>query len=74
MTLQEYLADKVCAGFTPKPVYNRAGDSISTFWKDEYAISEQVNERLTLHYSSKTGEVVGCTVYGVKAMVAGRGE
>lgn len=69
-TLEQHLKDHPPKGFRPVPHYNRGGDSISCYFADERAVSETVNEFLTLHRSMATGVIVGCTIHGVKAMVA----
>lgn len=74
-TLEEYLETRKPGGngFKAVPHYFPDGDFISCFASDERCYAKQVGERLTVYYSDKTGEVVGCKIKGVKAIM-GRAE
>lgn len=76
MTLEEYMKrlGKQPIVFKPGGRYNRGGDYLEVFWKDDPAYAEQINTGLAVYKSFTNGEVVGCAVYGIKAFTKEAGD
>ncbi len=68
--LMEYLAGKETKGFTPHPHYHRDGDFLTFFCRDDDATAKRVDELLTVYVSSKTDELVGAKIKGVKRILS----
>lgn len=65
----DYLNGKAVIGFESRPIYSRDGDFITLFLKDEDYYAERVDELLTAFHSTKTDELVGCTIKGVQLLL-----
>jgi hypothetical protein len=55
--------------FYPSVYYNRDGEQLEAYWRDDCSYSEQVNGKdgkglFSLHRAFDTKEVVGITIYG----------
>lgn len=68
-TLAEYLEGKKCKGFKPVPRYFKSGDYVSHFIRDERCYAKRVDALLTTYHSSRTHELVGCKIKGVKRLL-----
>jgi hypothetical protein len=63
--LDEWLQNRKANGFSAVPHYFRDGDYITLFLTNERCYAKRVDDLLTVYYSDKNGELVGCKVKGV---------
>jgi hypothetical protein len=68
--LAEFVAmSKEKPRFLPKPWYNEAGDCVQYYFKNTESYRERVDDKLTLYRAIPTGEIVGCQIKGIRAML-----
>lgn len=68
-TLNEYVRDNPCKGFSPRPVYFRDGDFVTYFVDDQRAYAVRVDELLTVYRACGTNKLVGCKIKGVRRLL-----
>jgi len=68
VSLNEFLENNQAKvePFRPCPLYVPEGDSLTFYLKDEDSYGERIDELLTIYKSTKTDEIVGCQIKGVR--------
>ena len=57
-------------GFNPSPWYNRAGDCVQLYFREDESYAQRVDEILTVYRSlSNADEIVGCKIKGILALI-----
>lgn len=64
--LMKHLETKKPRGFTPRPYYGEAEDSLTVYFDNAESYARRVDELLTVFLSLKTDDLVGFQVKGVR--------
>jgi len=71
--LKQYLAEHPCKGFKAVPHYFPEGDYVTYYQREERAVSQQIDDLLTVYLSMATGELIGCKIKGVRHLLTSAG-
>ena len=68
-TLADYFVGHSSGRFQSKPQYFREGDFVTFFLKQDLAYAKRLGGVVTVYLSEETGEMVGCKIKSVRALL-----
>jgi hypothetical protein len=74
VSLTDFIQTSPRPKFEPKPFYSSEGDTLTFYFKDTPAYRERVDDLLTVYCADETGEMVGCQIKGVRAILKRLGD
>lgn len=67
--LRQWMKDHPHQGFKVAPYYSDVGKFLTVHFTDDLCHAERLTDQVDVYRSEKTGEIVGCKLYGVERLI-----